>query len=314
MDGGGGVHQTGLKRIAPPENAQMANNISHALALPDNDFEMLTPGLRLERSGIHFHQAAIGGHADNVKRLVELMRHAGGHLSEGGKFRGLNQLRFDLLLITDVIDDRKKMRYLAVATANDAGHGAAPKGASVGAPQLNFALRRAILIRFGKDLFVILRWRRVALPGEQIVADIVFAVYAGDVADTRIDIFHRAVWVRDQHRIGALRDGARQFVQLVLRFLALGNVERHGDHIAYAAILIAERRFGGEQRAGDAAAIVEAFLDRCDRLATLKDLPVDLLTAAAELLPHQVADGLADRVVRFNAKCFCELAVNEFKF
>ena len=47
------------------------------------------------------------------------------------------------------------------------------------------------------------------MPGKQIAAHIVFAVYAGDVANVRIDILHLAVRVGDQHRIRALRDGAR---------------------------------------------------------------------------------------------------------
>ena len=144
-------------RIAPPENTQMANDIGHALALLGDDFEMLTLGLALQRARFQFHQAAVSRHADDVERLVELVRHARCHLAEGGQLRRLNKLSLDLLAVGNVVGDGEIMRHFAVAIANDAGNLAAPKGGAVAAPQLKLAPGRAGFLCLGEYLFGILR-------------------------------------------------------------------------------------------------------------------------------------------------------------
>ena len=62
----------------------MADDIGHALALFGNDLKMLELGFTVQRAGVHFHQATISCHTDDIKRLVQFVRHPGGHLPEGG--------------------------------------------------------------------------------------------------------------------------------------------------------------------------------------------------------------------------------------
>ncbi|MNH24405.1 hypothetical protein D3C79_843340 [compost metagenome] len=77
---------------APTEHAHMVDHLRGAQHLGIDAFELVLQVVDLDLAVFQALERIDHGHAHHVERLVDLVGKAGGHFTEGGHFRALQQL------------------------------------------------------------------------------------------------------------------------------------------------------------------------------------------------------------------------------
>ena len=128
-----------IERLGPlvglaPEHAHVIDDPGRALDLFLDPRQLELKKVAVEVARLDAFQGVDGGHGDDVERLVQLVRHARGHLAQGGELGGLEQLRLRLFALGDVVEGHHRTDDRALA-ADRVRTILGGKATAVGAPQ-----------------------------------------------------------------------------------------------------------------------------------------------------------------------------------
>ncbi len=126
----------------------MVDDRGGALRLRGDAFELAGEVIGVAVAFREVLGADVGGHPDDVEGLVDLVRHAGGHLAESGKLRRLDELGLGALALGGIAqhaDEHGAVAHLRAAQGDlERHHGAvfAPPGDLVRADPDDLAIAR----------------------------------------------------------------------------------------------------------------------------------------------------------------------------